>query len=808
MNSQLRREGARRRAAPTAQRTTFLGRHWLRFGRDQRLLVSILIVSLFAVTISWFGVREAERHLLEDEASQTAIHWARFLRNEVLEFDEILSSGIVTASDQRVFNFTNRAGRVFGYEIIRPDGVVALSSWVGNFGQRYDKAAFSQALETQQPLVSVVEDARLDGRPMMAGEAYVPFVDDGRVMGVLKVRVDMTDRAAILRDIRNFALAGLASLLLVIGGLCGAFVWRNIRERDQELQEIILSRERVMAAEQRITILHRQNQMILNAAGEGIFGLNPQGQTDFINPAGARMIGWAPEELIGKRAHDLMHHTRADGTPYEFANCPTGQAIRWGTPHTTADEVYWRKDGTSFPVEYTSTPIMGEDGGVTGAVVVFRDVTERKREETAQRGRSKVLEHLASGARLDEVLAIIIQTVEEVKPDLRCSILLLDKETQTLRLGAAPNLPADYNAAIDGVPIDPNIGTCGTAAYTGERVITPEIAVDPKWTAFRDLAARAGLQACWSEPIGSRDDILGTFAIYHGEIHTPDQIEIDLVHTAAHLAEIAIKRKGVLDALHMAKEEAELANRSKSEFLANMSHELRTPLNAIIGFSEVIAKQLFGPVGSERYGDYAKDIYDSGVHLLQIINDILDVSKAEAGKLDLHENVVELGASVEAVLRLLKERANTGQVTLSAIATHTMPSIWVDERIIKQILINLLSNAVKFTPPGGSVTVEVSIEPSGELAIFVRDTGIGIAEDDLRVVLSPFGQVESSLSRRHAGTGLGLPLVKRLAELHGGTFELQSIEGEGTTSIVRLPSKRVLDRAAVARATAASDRGI
>ncbi len=258
----------------------------------------------------------------------------------------------------------------------------------------------------------------------------------------------------------------------------------------------------------------------------------------------------------------------------------------------------------------------------------------------------------------------------------------------------------------------------------------------------------------------------------------------------------------------MAKEEAELANRSKSEFLANMSHELRTPLNAIIGFSEVIAKQLFGPVGSERYGDYAKDIYDSGVHLLHIINDILDVSKAEAGKLDLHENVVELGASVEAALRLLKERATTGHVTLSAIATQTMPSIWVDERIIKQILINLLSNAVKFTPSGGSVTVEASIEPSGELAIFVRDTGIGIAEDDLTVVLSPFGQVESSLSRRHAGTGLGLPLVKRLAELHGGTFELQSIEGEGTTAIVRLPSKRVLDRAAVARAPAAPARGI
>ena len=803
MNWRLR-GGARRQVAPTTQRPTFLGRHWLRFGRDQRLLASIFAVSLLAVSTSWFGVHEAERRLLESEASATAIHWARFLQDQVSEFDEILSSGLVTAGDQRVFDFASRAGRVFSYEIIQPDGAIALSSWIGNFGRPYDKEVFSRVLETQKPLVSVVEDERLDGRPMTAGEAYVPFVDYGRVKAVIKVNVDMTDRAAILADIRNFALAGLAALLIAIGGLCGAFVWRNIRERDQELQEIISSRERVIAAERSISALHNQNQMILNAAGEGVFGLDLQGCTAFINPAGAEMIGWSSEELIGKRPHDLMHHTRGGGSPYEFSDSPAGLTIRQGMPHTISDEIYWRKDGTSFPVEYTSTPIMSEDGGVTGAVVVFRDVTERKREETAQRGRSKVLEHLASGAKLDEILEIIVQTVEEVRPDLRCSILLLDKEAQKLRTGAAPSLPTDYNAAIDGLSIGPDIGCCGAAAYSGQRVITPDISVDEKWTPFRDMAARSGLRACWSEPIGSRDEIIGTFAIYYGECHTPDQAEIDLVRTAAHLAEIAVKRKRAVDALQQAKEEAELANRSKSEFLANMSHELRTPLNAIIGFSEVITKELFGSVGSGRYVDYAKDIYDSGVHLLNIINDILDVSKAEAGKLGLHETVVDLGGSVTAALRLLKERAEDGHVNLSAVAIPTMPPIWADERIIKQILINLLSNAVKFTPAGGAVTVEANAEPDGGLAILVRDTGIGISDDDLSSVLTPFGQVESSLSRKHAGTGLGLPLVKNLVELHGGTFELQSTEGKGTTAIVRLPVSRVLDREAAACGPAAA----
>ncbi len=250
------------------------------------------------------------------------------------------------------------------------------------------------------------------------------------------------------------------------------------------------------------------------------------------------------------------------------------------------------------------------------------------------------------------------------------------------------------------------------------------------------------------------------------------------------------------DELRRSKEEAVFANRAKSEFLANMSHELRTPLNAIIGFAEVLSEQLFGPLGNERYVDYVSDIQNSGRHLLQIINDLLDLSKLEAGKQELYETEVSLPELAETSLSLVQERARTGDVTLVADLPRSLPPVFADERILKQILINLLSNAVKFTPPDGEIAVRMERTAHGGLAIVVADTGIGMTPAEIEVALSPFGQVDSSLARQHQGTGLGLPLVRSLAELHGGTLSLTSEPGSGTVATVSLPAERVLDDAA------------
>lgn len=242
----------------------------------------------------------------------------------------------------------------------------------------------------------------------------------------------------------------------------------------------------------------------------------------------------------------------------------------------------------------------------------------------------------------------------------------------------------------------------------------------------------------------------------------------------------------------MAMLHAESANRAKSAFLANMSHELRTPLNAIIGFSGMIMKNLQGSGRNDsKHLEYTQDINDSGKHLLGVINDILDLVKIEAGKLDLHEEVVDSEQAIRYCLKLVGDQALANDLVLKHHVPEGLPGVWGDELKLKQILINLLSNAIKFTPAGGTVSLDASVAADGGFAIKVSDTGIGIAPEDTSKALIPFQQLDGTASRSYEGIGLGLPLSKALAELHGGSLELESEVGVGTTVTVRLPAERV-----------------
>jgi two-component system cell cycle sensor histidine kinase PleC len=280
---------------------------------------------------------------------------------------------------------------------------------------------------------------------------------------------------------------------------------------------------------------------------------------------------------------------------------------------------------------------------------------------------------------------------------------------------------------------------------------------------------------------GNRHVLLAHKAVFHG-----DDEEESMVVTV--LLDITERKRAERDLL-AAKEQAELANRTMGEFVANMSHELRTPLNAILGFSQVIAGEMLGPIGTQKYVGYARDILGSAEHLLGIINDILDVSKLEAGRLDLVEELIDPAKAMADLLQLAEAKARAGEIRIVVRREGETPALRVDARKLKQIVLNLLMNAIKFSPAGSEVEILLR-NVAGAVSISVIDHGIGMDAAELETAMSRFGQVASAWTRGHDGTGLGLPLAIGLAELHGGNLTIRSSKGIGTTVTVTFPRER------------------
>jgi signal transduction histidine kinase len=312
------------------------------------------------------------------------------------------------------------------------------------------------------------------------------------------------------------------------------------------------------------------------------------------------------------------------------------------------------------------------------------------------------------------------------------------------------------------------------------RVIVPEAVLAPLTLAIA-VAAVAALVIAFG--------FIGAMLDYHLALRASDEAQ----RLRIHVAELEETKTALVQSsqnLARALAAADAANLAKSQFLATMSHELRTPLNAVIGFSEALMLEMFGPLGHGRYKEYAADINSSGAHLLSLINDILDLSRLDVGAVALKDELVDLDKLIGDALKMVSPLAFERRVALLRGADDQPLSLKVDSRRLRQVLINLLSNAVKFTPDGGTVSVETGRD-AGELVIRVRDTGIGIAEEDIPRAFHRFGQLDSTLARKYEGAGLGLPLAKDLVELHGGSLTLTSEVGRGTTVILRLPASRI-----------------
>ena len=533
-----------------------------------------------------------------------------------------------------------------------------------------------------------------------------------------------------------------------------AFLLAKTKRTQAALQTAHSELERRAAADLRET--ESRFKTIVNRAPAKIHIKDRDGRYLLVNSLAEKLYGVTDEDARGKTTHEVFPREQADTfRAHDQEVMETGQTIE--------QEEEWVLEGNVRTFLTTKFPIHDSAGNISGIGAIGTDITERKRVEEALR---------ASEARISGIVDIAPEAIISVDGDQRIQLF--------------------------------NQGAEAIFGYTVEEALGQTL--DMLLPAYARKVHSIHFERFVRSPASRRtfDERLEIFGLRKDGTEFSAEASISKLYLDGELLITVMlrdisERKQIEETLLAAMQQAELANRTKSEFLAAMSHELRTPLNAIIGFSEIIASAAFGRVGNPKYREYAMDISSSGKHLLTIINDILDVSEVESGKLDLNETAIDIGQTVDFCLKLVRARAQGAGLTLETEIMDDPPLLRADERKLKQILLNLLSNAVKFSSRGGKITIRVWCRLDDGYVIQIADSGIGIAFEDIPRVLLAFEQADSTLARKYEGTGLGLPLSKSYVEMHGGSFDLQSEIGVGTTVTVRFPAERIVSEGATAR---------
>ena len=393
---------------------------------------------------------------------------------------------------------------------------------------------------------------------------------------------------------------------------------------------------------------------------------------------------------------------------------------------------------------------------------------------------------VSSTLDLEVVLQTIVSRASQLAGADACAIYEYQEGAEEFQVRATHNLDVSFVTALRAMPLRKGEGAMGRATEAREPLQIADIGVPGAYESrVRDVLMEAGYRAVISVPMLLEEQVIGSLSLVR---KVPDQFPAEVVELLTNFATqsaLAIQNARLFREIADKSRRLEAASRHKSEFLANMSHELRTPLNAILGFSEVLAERMFGEVNAKQ-AEYLQDILSSGRHLLSLINDILDLSKVEAGRLELELGRFHLPTALDNALTLVRERATRHGIRLTQTVDERVRDIVADERKVKQILLNLLSNAVKFTPEGGRVGLTATAG-DGAITIVVSDTEIGIAPEDQAAIFEEFRQVGREDARKQEGTGLGLTLAKKFVELHGGRIGVQSQVGQGSTFTFTLP---------------------